>query len=130
VGVVNLNNSENCRRIEFSYRLGTPQTVQPSNTDFDSPKEEFAFIHPFELEVYNAIHQIRSNAIDHILQWSLRNRLSINAAKSQAMVVSLRLLQLDDTCQILLDGNTIDFHQKVQHLRLKMNSKLTWDDQI
>jgi hypothetical protein len=45
----------------------TPQTVRPSNIDFDSaydsPTEEFAFIKTFELEVYNAIHQIRSNAI-------------------------------------------------------------------
>jgi hypothetical protein len=44
-----------------------PQTVTPSNTDFDSaydsPTEEFTFINSFELEVYNAIHQISSNAI-------------------------------------------------------------------
>jgi hypothetical protein len=46
------------------------------------------------------------------------------------MVVNSRLLQLDDACQILLDGNTIDFHQKVKKLGLIMNSKLTWDDQI
>jgi hypothetical protein len=61
----------------------------------------------------------------HILQWSLRNGLSINATKSQVMVVnqSYRLF--------LLDGNTIDFHQKVKKkLELIMNSKLTWDDQI
>jgi hypothetical protein len=45
----------------------TPQTVRPSSTDFDSaynsPTEEFAFINTFEQEVYNAIHQIRSNTI-------------------------------------------------------------------
>jgi hypothetical protein len=41
-----------------------------------------------------------------------------------------RLLQLDDACQILLDGNTIDFHQRVKNLGLIMISKLTWDDQI
>jgi hypothetical protein len=46
------------------------------------------------------------------------------------IVVNPRLLQLDDVCQILLDGNTIDFHQKVKKLGLIMNSKLTWDDQI
>jgi hypothetical protein len=47
--------------------FATPQTVRPSNTDFDSaydsPTEEFAFINTFELEVYNAFHQIMSNAI-------------------------------------------------------------------
>jgi hypothetical protein len=48
--------------------LATPQTVRPSNTDFDSahdfPTEEFPFIDTFELiEVYNAIHQIRAYAI-------------------------------------------------------------------
>jgi hypothetical protein len=47
--------------------FATPHTVRPSNTDFDSaydsPTEEFAFINTFELEVHNAIHQIRSNAI-------------------------------------------------------------------
>jgi hypothetical protein len=68
--------------------------------------------------------------LDQILQWSLRNALSINATKSQAMVVNPRLLQLDDACQISLDGNTIAFHQKVKNLGLIMNSKLTWDDQI
>jgi hypothetical protein len=68
--------------------------------------------------------------LDQILQWSLRNGLSINATKSQAMVVNPRLLQLDDACQISLDGNTIAFHQKVKNLGLIMNSKLTWDDQI
>jgi hypothetical protein len=67
--------------------------------------------------------------LDHILQWSLRNGFSINAFKSQAMVVNLRLLQLDDASQILLDGNTIDFHQKVKNLGLIINNKLTWDDQ-
>jgi hypothetical protein len=41
----------------------TPQTVKSSNTDFDSAYEEFAFINTFELEVYNAVHQIRSNAV-------------------------------------------------------------------
>jgi hypothetical protein len=45
-------------------------------------------------------------------------------------VVNSRLLQLDDACQILLDGNTIDFHQKVKKLGLIMNSELMWDDQI
>jgi hypothetical protein len=38
-----------------------------SNTDFDSayssPTEEFAFINTFELEFYNAIRQIRYNAV-------------------------------------------------------------------
>jgi hypothetical protein len=47
--------------------LATPQTVRPSNTDFDSahdfPTEEFAFLDTFELEVYNAIYQIRAYAI-------------------------------------------------------------------
>jgi hypothetical protein len=37
--------------------LATPQTVRP-------PTEEFAFINTFEMEVYNALHQIRANAID------------------------------------------------------------------
>jgi hypothetical protein len=44
-----------------------PQTVRPINTNFDFaydfPEEEFTFINSFELEVYNAIHQISSNAI-------------------------------------------------------------------
>jgi hypothetical protein len=47
--------------------FATPHTVRPSNTDFDSaydsPTEEFAFIITFELEVYNAMDQIRSNAV-------------------------------------------------------------------
>jgi hypothetical protein len=46
------------------------------------------------------------------------------------MVVNPKLLQLDDACQISLDGNTIDFHQKIKNLGLIMNSKLTLDDQI
>jgi hypothetical protein len=47
--------------------FATPKTVRLGNTDSDSandsPTEEFAFINTFELKVYNAIHQIRSNAI-------------------------------------------------------------------
>jgi hypothetical protein len=47
--------------------FATPQAIRPSNTDFnsasDSPTDEFAFINTFELEVYNAIRQIRSNAV-------------------------------------------------------------------
>jgi hypothetical protein len=47
--------------------FATSQTVRHSNTDFDfaydSPTENFALINTFELEVYNVIHQIRSNAI-------------------------------------------------------------------
>jgi hypothetical protein len=47
--------------------FATPQTIRPNNTDFDSaydsPTEELAFISTFELEVYIAIHQIRSNAV-------------------------------------------------------------------
>jgi hypothetical protein len=47
--------------------FATPYTVRSSNTDFDtaydSPTKEFAFINTFELEVYNVIHQIRSNVI-------------------------------------------------------------------
>jgi hypothetical protein len=56
--------------------------------------------------------EISRNNLDLDLQWSLQNGLSINATKSQAMMVNPRLLQLDDACQISLDGNTIDFHQK------------------
>jgi hypothetical protein len=63
--------------------------------------------------------------LDHILQWSLRNGLSINATKSQAIVVNPTLLQLDNACRISLDANTIAFHQKVKKLGLIMNSKLT-----
>jgi hypothetical protein len=55
---------------------------------------------------------------------------SINATKSQAMVVNLRLLQFDDACHILMDGNTIDFHQKVKNWGLIRISKLSWDYQI
>jgi hypothetical protein len=51
--------------------------------------------------------------LDYMLQWPLRNVFSTNATKSQAMVVNPRLLQLDDACQISLDGDIIDFHQKV-----------------
>jgi hypothetical protein len=40
--------------------FATPQTVRPSDIDFDfaydSQTEEFAFINTFELEVYNFIH--------------------------------------------------------------------------
>jgi hypothetical protein len=68
--------------------------------------------------------------LDHILQWSSRYGLSINATESQAMLVNPRLLQLGDACQILLDDNTIDFYQKVKNLGLMMNSKLTWDAQL
>jgi hypothetical protein len=46
--------------------FATPQTVRPSNIDFDSaydsPTEEFDFINTFEMEDYNVIHQNRSNA--------------------------------------------------------------------
>jgi hypothetical protein len=51
--------------------------------------------------------------LDYMLQWPLRNVFSTNATKSQAMVINPRLLQLDDACQISLDGDIIDFHQKV-----------------
>jgi hypothetical protein len=68
--------------------------------------------------------------VDCISRFNLDLDHVINATKSQAMVVNPRLLQLDDACQILLDGNTIDFHQKVRNLGLMMNIKLTWDDQI
>jgi hypothetical protein len=40
----------------------------------------------------------------------LQNSLSINATKSGAIVVNPKLLQLDDSCQISLDGKTKDFH--------------------
>jgi hypothetical protein len=45
---------------QLNTLFATPQTVRPNNTDF---AEEFAFINTFELEVYNATHQIRSNTI-------------------------------------------------------------------
>jgi hypothetical protein len=52
---------------QMNIFFATPQAIRPSNTDFnsasDSPTEEFAFIKTFELEVYNAIHYIRSNAV-------------------------------------------------------------------
>jgi hypothetical protein len=47
--------------------FATPQAIIPSNTDFnsafDSPTDEFAVINICELEIYNTIHQIRSNAV-------------------------------------------------------------------
>jgi hypothetical protein len=59
----------------------------------------------------------------------IAKRLLNQRIQISAMVVNLRLLQLDDASQILLDGNTIDFHQKVKNLGLIINNKLTWDDQ-
>jgi hypothetical protein len=71
---------------------------------------------------------------DHTLQYGHCNTASQSTrpklGQKKAMVVRPRLLQLYDTCQISLDGNTIDLHQKVKKLELIMNSKPTWDDQI
>jgi hypothetical protein len=50
------------RETRWTTTLFTPQ-ISWTHFAYDSPTEEFTFINTFELEVYNSIHQIRSNAI-------------------------------------------------------------------
>lgn len=74
-----------------------------------------------------------SERINHDLQrifdWSQRNLLPINSAKTKAMLINRNRnpLTLPD---LMLNGDKIEFVNRVVNLGIIMTSNLSWDDQI
>jgi hypothetical protein len=68
--------------------------------------------------------------LDSIWRWSQENYLSINPAKSQAMLINSRSLTTAGAPTIHMGNNTIYYCEKVKNLGLIMNQHLSWEDHV
>jgi len=81
-----------------------------------------------DFSLSNAVSGINAD-VSSILNWSIENRLDLNAEKSQAIVIYNS--KLDAVLKpIVLNGMVIPYVDKVNNLGLIMNSNFTWDDHI
>lgn len=61
--------------------------------------------------------------------WSEHNFLSVNASKSQCIVICRKKICTSTLPEIKLNGDVIPYVQSTSNLGIRMNSTLTWDDQ-
>lgn len=62
--------------------------------------------------------------IDRVLRWASYNPLSINASKSQAMIILRCSLDTSDLPDIIVNGDPVKYVTKVKNLGLILNTKV------
>jgi hypothetical protein len=68
--------------------------------------------------------------LDSIWRWSEENYLSINAAKTQAILINSHTLTTADAPTIRMSNNTINYCVKVKNRGLIMNQHLSWENHV
>lgn len=76
-----------------------------------------------------AVDRINSD-LEHLVSWSSNNSLGINAKKSQCIVFSRKLLDLENLPKVQIDGEYLNFEEKINNLGILMSSDLSWDEEI
>ena len=69
-----------------------------------------------------------NHSLSLISSWAQLNKITVNPAKSMAMVVSNK--KIDNPPPIIFDGKTIPYVEKVKSLGLTLNNSLTFSDHI
>jgi Cft2 family RNA processing exonuclease len=72
-----------------------------------------------------------SKDLDSISCWIKRNKLFLNTAKNQLMLLSRRKRSRDlESVQVELMGSKVDWRHTVKYLGVWIGEKLTWEDHI
>lgn len=78
---------------------------------------------------YGSLGEKVNYDLQRILDWSQRNLLPINPAKTKAMLIN-RGRNIFECPNLVMDGENIEFVDRVESLGIIITSKLNWDDQI
>ena len=62
--------------------------------------------------------------------WGKSNKLKINSSKSQLLVISPKMNELETDFDVLLNGITVFLSNSVKYLRVTLDSKLTFESHI
>lgn len=76
-----------------------------------------------------AIDRINSD-LEKLTSWSTSNYLGINAKKSQCIVFSRKILDIESLPKVQINGECLSFVSKINNLGILMRSDLSWDDEI
>lgn len=68
--------------------------------------------------------------LDAISAWASKNRLLINASKSQCMIVYRTLLETSCFPPITLNSSVIPYTNRVKNLGIIINNTLSWNDHV
>ena len=63
-------------------------------------------------------------------EWCKSNKLTINPSKSQLLVISPRMIELETDFDVLLNGTTVPLSNSVKYLGVTLDSKLTFESHI
>jgi hypothetical protein len=75
------------------------------------------------------LEQIINSELKNLHQWLLANRLSLNVAKTEFMIIGSRqrlLVHDNEHIRIEIDGKTIKRVNKTKSLGLQIDEHLTW----
>ena len=132
----------NCLSTSTNVSSGTPQGGILSALLFtlfinDMPSEDInVHLYADDSQIYYStpISKIDScsakinHSLSLISSWAQLNKITVNPAKSMAMVVSNK--KIDNPPPIIFDGKTIPYVEKVKSLGLTLNNSLTFSDHI
>lgn len=91
--------------------------------------DDVQLTHSSDIEVINQGVNCINADLEHILQWSINNKLNLNPAKTQAMVIYMRSIS-EGLNPILLGGTIIPYTGCVKSLGLLISENLSWERHI
>ena len=68
--------------------------------------------------------------VKQVVEWSSKNGISINASKSQSIVITRRQIVRDSLPKVKVNGDEISYVPKIRNLGIIFNEKLTWNDHV
>lgn len=68
--------------------------------------------------------------LDRINKWAKTNGIALNPKKSQAILFSKKPTILTNVPPLLVDGNSVDFSEKVRNLGVIFDSHMRWHDHV
>lgn len=91
--------------------------------------DDVQLTHSCEVGAINQGVNSMNTDLQHILEWSIKNKLSLNPTKTQAMVIYMRSIT-EGLNPILLGGTIIPYVRWVKSLGFLISENLSWDRHI
>lgn len=72
--------------------------------------------------------RLMNDILDSVYQWDSTNMLTLNAGKSQVIIIYSRPIDTSNLSPVILEGLRIDFVDKVDNLRIIIDKYFSWQN--
>ena len=115
----------------FVYINDFPRAVKNSTTSMYADDTSLCF----KSKDLSRLNEAINEDLSHLDTWLISNKLSLNVAKTQSMLVSTKakknaLDRSNQNIQVKIHGTELEVASKIKYLGVQLDNNLDWKDQV